>query len=1100
MNKLGTLLNVETGEGRLVGALFLHSFFLGVANNFVQTAAFALFMIEFNAQKLALVYVANALLLPVLTFLYLRLGSRLSFSKLLATNLGFLFILISAFRLGMGLSNASWLVFALPILFQILVNFGNLEFWTLAGRLFNVRQAKRLFGLIGAGQWLAIVITGLLIPLLVRWLGTVNLLFISSAAVACALGLLVYITRVFSHQLATTVEDASTQEKSPFGNLLKNRYVILIFILVVLWWLAFFYLDNIFYDRAAIQYPDSEQLASFLGIFLAGLGVVTLFNNTLLSGLIVGRFGVRTSLLILPLVLAVSATLMALFGTLGAALTFLFWLTVIAKLLDMSIGFSIDRSALTILYQPLPLDQRGQAQTMAEGIFQPLSNGLAGLSLLALGALFSGDRLPLMYVLVFVVLAWLVIAILLGRQYPSMLMQALTRRRLGQTDLLLSDRASLEVLQQGLQNTHPGVVIYTLNQLETIGQGALSERLKDLLEHPAPEVRQEALKRIERLGLVEILPAIERRIETEPSPVVRSEAVRSLAVLGEDQTFEKVSVLLDDSDAMIRRGAMVGMLRSGGIAGVLAAGQKLLEMVTSPQVEERLLATQVLSEAGIQNYYQPLITLLMDENERVQRAALLAAVRVHNPKLWPLVLKKLEQPSLHGPAAAALVAGGEGVLPDIISAFNRPGQSQDVQVQLVRICGRIGGDRSIAWLKELMAHPDRNIRTQVFQALDRCDYQAVAEETDLVSQGIQAELALSAETLAILMDLDDTEATGLLRSALLAMLEHDRRRIFFLLSFLYDRDAILSARDNLGLASAEKRAYALEVLDVLIHQNLKRTIFPLLEDITVDQKAKQMATLFPEVNSLVTSSQQRLREIITGPSGQFSPWTRACALHAASHLADPELKQCVISSLTAPEPLVRESAIWALSRLDRAQARIQCQTLSHDPNPVVIRAIIQLEKDQPEELMLSTLEKVIALKKVSIFAETPDEVLAEVASLLEEVYLDDGQMIFEKGDVGDCMYIIVDGEVRVHDGERTLNHLYSGDVFGESAVLDSEPRMASITAVSETQLLRLAQEPFYEVMESRSEVARGVIRVLSSHLRQRLKDLNELRAAQEILQ
>jgi CRP-like cAMP-binding protein len=144
--------------------------------------------------------------------------------------------------------------------------------------------------------------------------------------------------------------------------------------------------------------------------------------------------------------------------------------------------------------------------------------------------------------------------------------------------------------------------------------------------------------------------------------------------------------------------------------------------------------------------------------------------------------------------------------------------------------------------------------------------------------------------------------------------------------------------------------------------------------------------------------------------------------------------------------------------------------------------------------MLSTVEKVIILKTVDIFAKTPDEILVEVAALLEDVEIAAGETIFEKGDKGDCMYIIVSGEVRVHDGDHTFNHLEQGDVFGEMAVLDPEPRVASVTALEDMLLLRLDQEPFYELMEDRIEVARGIIHVLSAHLRNRINDLNKLRA------
>jgi signal-transduction protein with cAMP-binding, CBS, and nucleotidyltransferase domain len=68
--------------------------------------------------------------------------------------------------------------------------------------------------------------------------------------------------------------------------------------------------------------------------------------------------------------------------------------------------------------------------------------------------------------------------------------------------------------------------------------------------------------------------------------------------------------------------------------------------------------------------------------------------------------------------------------------------------------------------------------------------------------------------------------------------------------------------------------------------------------------------------------------------------------------------------------------------------------------------------------MLTTTEKADILKTVNIFAETPDEILAEVAELLEEVDFKAGETVFEKGAMGTSMYIIVAGRVRVHDGER----------------------------------------------------------------------------------
>lgn len=139
--------------------------------------------------------------------------------------------------------------------------------------------------------------------------------------------------------------------------------------------------------------------------------------------------------------------------------------------------------------------------------------------------------------------------------------------------------------------------------------------------------------------------------------------------------------------------------------------------------------------------------------------------------------------------------------------------------------------------------------------------------------------------------------------------------------------------------------------------------------------------------------------------------------------------------------------------------------------------------------MPTMTEKMQILKTVSIFSETPDDVLQQLVDLLEEVHVKDGDTIFEKGDLGSSMYIIVDGKVRVHDGELTMNFLGKRAVFGEMAALDPEPRSASVTAVEDTKLFRLEQEPFYKLMEQRIEVVQGIIHVLCQHLRARMRDL-----------
>ena len=141
--------------------------------------------------------------------------------------------------------------------------------------------------------------------------------------------------------------------------------------------------------------------------------------------------------------------------------------------------------------------------------------------------------------------------------------------------------------------------------------------------------------------------------------------------------------------------------------------------------------------------------------------------------------------------------------------------------------------------------------------------------------------------------------------------------------------------------------------------------------------------------------------------------------------------------------------------------------------------------------MQTAVDKLVTLKSVSMFAETSDEILEDIVGLLADDFYKAGETIFSQGDLGTSLYIIAEGKVRVHDGDRTLNFLGKRDVFGEMSALDPEPRSATVTAVEDTHLLRLDRKPLFALMNQRSEVTQGIIHVLCGRLRARMRDLVE---------
>jgi CRP-like cAMP-binding protein len=130
-----------------------------------------------------------------------------------------------------------------------------------------------------------------------------------------------------------------------------------------------------------------------------------------------------------------------------------------------------------------------------------------------------------------------------------------------------------------------------------------------------------------------------------------------------------------------------------------------------------------------------------------------------------------------------------------------------------------------------------------------------------------------------------------------------------------------------------------------------------------------------------------------------------------------------------------------------------------------------------------TIEKVLLLKGVPMFSATSEDTLADVANLLEEVELRTGELVFSKGDLGNSMYIVGSGRVRVFDGEKTINYLGACEIFGELALLDPEPRSASVEACEETRLFRLERDTLFELMSDNVGVMSGIMQVLCRRLR-----------------
>lgn len=126
------------------------------------------------------------------------------------------------------------------------------------------------------------------------------------------------------------------------------------------------------------------------------------------------------------------------------------------------------------------------------------------------------------------------------------------------------------------------------------------------------------------------------------------------------------------------------------------------------------------------------------------------------------------------------------------------------------------------------------------------------------------------------------------------------------------------------------------------------------------------------------------------------------------------------------------------------------------------------------------------LRNTLIFSESPDRLLESVAESIIEMEVSEGEHIVLKGELGDSMYIIRDGRVKVHDGDYIFSILKSGDVFGKYYLLDREERSATVTALSHSFLYRFEQDEFQRITQNENTVFKGMLKALV----RRLRDMN----------
>ncbi len=938
-------LGIRPREAPLVSLLFSNMFLSGIAIGMIRVCAFTLFLKYFASEQLAVIAILLAFTGTLVTLAIERSTRQFSTQAYLYTVLGTIFLSVILIRLTLGSFSNNSLIFALPLFFEIIYMLFSLQFIALLTRLLNVRQTKRLSGLTRSGEFLAEMVGGLSIVVLLDFMQVEDLLWVAALAIAGVFLVVRATVKRFTAELSSKTTHATESEgQGRMMSMLKLPYVQLIALCYSAFIFAYFFLDVAFYKYAAVQFPDPVELAGFIGQFFAIAGFLTMLTMIFIFAPFLRKFGMLAGVLAFPVLIGAGSIAISTMEFGGVDVSLIFIVMVATNALRVILQSAIWRPSVGILFQVLPDRQRSLGTSLIEGIVDPLASGLAGVALFIVSEQLNWEPKLFLLLLAGLMGGWIICGFLIRRMYLSNLVETIQKRKLGGLNINQLDNASIEIILRGLESNYPAEIFYCLNLLEEIEHPDITHHIQNILSNKNEAVRLNVLQRIERMQSSELATQVFERIDEETDPQLLGQVLRTYAALGQENTIDTLTPFLDHKDVEVRLGALVGILSHN--PQMESSQNYLLDMVRSEDAEKRGFAADVLGAIGSKTFSGYLIELLDDLDQSVTDRAIVAAGNVKDERLVGKLVSKLSNPSLLGRVGTAIHQHGEGALYDLDRGLADATTSRQAKRKIIEILKDIDSPQTVDILLQHIYLEEPELRHQIFVSLAHRHYQAKPDDRYIFVNMLDEEVEILTWLLATMEDLWDVAGAEKIHSAMAHELDVHRDNMLLLTSFIFSSIVMLDTRANIDSNISELRVFALEVLDNLLTNEVKQIVIPLLDDLTVSERLEKLGMRFPQ-SSL--SANDRIENIISTHFDQAFYWTRAVLLqHIGKHKLGQH-EELVRSCLKDPEPLVRETALWALSELGPDDIRRTLRGFTADASKEVQHIVSALlARLQPE--------------------------------------------------------------------------------------------------------------------------------------------------------
>ena len=840
--------------------LQLNIFLLITTLLIVKPTINSLFLSELTSDALPLGYVLTAIMAIIGSYFYDKILEKHPLNKVIEGTIIGSVISLVIFGIALTFNIAGGFILYIPYVWVAI--FGLLtasQFWILANLVYNVREAKRIFGFIGAGAIAGGIFGGYLTSILTTFLRTEVLLFVAAFLLSFCLPITKYIWKTEVVKLNTFQVSLRSDPKgeSPFRLIKQSKLLSLIAIVIGLSVLVAKLVDYQYSDYASRLIEDQEELTSFFGFWFSTLSVISLLVQLFLTKRIVGTFGVGKSLLWLPSGIFIGSLLLLFLPQI--------WVIIAIKIIDGSLKQSVNKAATELLSIPIPIDIKKKTKTFTDVVVDSIATGLAGFILIFFvnGLNISSTYISL--IIIALISVWLYFIYHLRIEYIISFKDLLDTsyvKKEKTVKKVIAVTSIIDTVNKVLNNGTEGQILHMLQKTLEAKDERFFVAIKNLLIHESPRIRALAIENLYFLKTENLSFQIETMVNDRDQQVTTA-AFRYLLKKYNNDAIDLFDKYLNRKDDTIANAALIGLsleLRNHPLLQnrfdlenrIQLACQQSEELISDEQKTNKIQAIlEAIGNARVENFYHILNKQLHSKNQSIQNTAILSSAKTLDIAFVPVLIDFLGSKDTRKTAIDALFSYGEPINDILVKRIKEESIALEDAGHVIAVIEKFASQKAISSLKKLTDETEHSVKIEAIEALKRLKwkYPNLYVKDRYIVDKVLDECHLYQNTLSVIHsqiviqykkkdylneNIEVIEARNGLMQILEQRLDRQLQRIFRFLGIKYPPNDVEPILNIILNGKEEQRIHAIEFLDNILDNQLKKELIPIAESILVE--------------------------------------------------------------------------------------------------------------------------------------------------------------------------------------------------------------------------------------------------------------------------